>query len=107
MTNSPQNLLEKIRENPDLLASLPKEVKMRVFELMGELEERKASQRSQDSFMTFVNRVWPSFIHGAHHKKMADAFERVATGKIKRLIINMPPRHTKSEFASYCYQHGS
>ena len=22
-------------------------------------------------------------------------------GKIKRLIINMPPRHTKSEFASY------
>jgi predicted phage terminase large subunit-like protein len=101
MTNSPQNLLEKIRENPDLLASLPKEVKMRVFELMGELEERKASQRSQDSFMTFVNRVWPSFIHGAHHKKMADAFERVAAGKIKRLIINMPPRHTKSEFASY------
>jgi hypothetical protein len=101
MTNSPQSLLEKIRENPDLLASLPKEVKMRVFELMGELEERKASQRSQDSFMTFVNRVWPSFIYGAHHKKMADAFERVAAGKIKRLIINMPPRHTKSEFASY------
>ena len=25
----------------------------------------------------------------------------MATGKIKRLIINMPPRHTKSEFASY------
>ena len=32
---------------------------------------------------------------------MADAFERVAAGKCKRLIINMPPRHTKSEFASY------
>jgi hypothetical protein len=32
---------------------------------------------------------------------MADAFERVAEGKCKRLIINMPPRHTKSEFASY------
>ena len=32
---------------------------------------------------------------------MADAFERVVTGKLKRLIINMPPRHTKSEFASY------
>ena len=74
---------------------------MRVFELMEELEERKASQRSQDSFMEFVKRVWPSFIHGAHHKKMAEAFERVAAGKNKRLIINMPPRHTKSEFASY------
>jgi predicted phage terminase large subunit-like protein len=32
---------------------------------------------------------------------MANAFERVARGELKRLIINMPPRHTKSEFASY------
>jgi predicted phage terminase large subunit-like protein len=32
---------------------------------------------------------------------MATAFERVASGQLKRLIINMPPRHTKSEFASY------
>jgi len=45
--------------------------------------------------------VWPTFISGAHHKRMAEAFERVAEGKCKRLIINMPPRHTKSEFASY------
>ena len=32
---------------------------------------------------------------------MAKAFEKVAEGKLKRLIVNMPPRHTKSEFASY------
>jgi predicted phage terminase large subunit-like protein len=32
---------------------------------------------------------------------MARAFEKVAKGDLKRLIINMPPRHTKSEFASY------
>ena len=32
---------------------------------------------------------------------MADAFDRVARGDLKRLIVNMPPRHTKSEFASY------
>ena len=32
---------------------------------------------------------------------MARAFEEVARGDVKRLIINMPPRHTKSEFASY------
>lgn len=51
--------------------------------------------------MKFVEEVWPGFIHGRHHEKMARAFERVANGEIKRLIINMPPRHTKSEFASY------
>jgi predicted phage terminase large subunit-like protein len=55
----------------------------------------------QDNFMDFVHRVWPDFIDGAHHNEMAHAFERVANGEIKRLIINMPPRHTKSEFASY------
>jgi predicted phage terminase large subunit-like protein len=32
---------------------------------------------------------------------MAKKFEDIANKKIKRLIINMPPRHTKSEFASY------
>jgi predicted phage terminase large subunit-like protein len=45
--------------------------------------------------------MWPGFISGKHHQIMADAFERVASGDLKRLIINMPPRHTKSEFASY------
>jgi predicted phage terminase large subunit-like protein len=29
------------------------------------------------------------------------ALELLGKGKLKRLIINMPPRHTKSEFASY------
>jgi predicted phage terminase large subunit-like protein len=33
--------------------------------------------------------------------KIADQFNRLAEGKINRLIINMPPRHTKSEFASF------
>ena len=56
---------------------------------------------AQEKFMDFVKKVWPSFIEGAHHDEMAEAFERVAKGECKRLIINMPPRHTKSEFASY------
>ena len=47
--------------------------------------------------------MWPAFIEGEHHKIMADAFERVANGELKRLIVNMPPRHTKSEFASYLF----
>jgi predicted phage terminase large subunit-like protein len=55
----------------------------------------------QEQYLKFVETVWPSFIEGKHHKLMARAFERVASGELKRLIINMPPRHTKSEFASY------
>jgi predicted phage terminase large subunit-like protein len=56
---------------------------------------------AQEYFMPFVKKVWSTFIEGAHHEEMASAFERVARGECKRLIINMPPRHTKSEFASY------
>jgi predicted phage terminase large subunit-like protein len=65
------------------------------------LEKLKDRELCQEKFIKFVERVWPTFISGAHHKRMADAFERVANGTCKRLIINMPPRHTKSEFASY------
>jgi predicted phage terminase large subunit-like protein len=93
--------LELILNNPSLLSQLPPEVKAEIAEALEELSARKSAQRAQDSFMEFVAKVWPSFIHGAHHKKMAEAFEEVASGQCKRLIINMPPRHTKSEFASY------
>jgi predicted phage terminase large subunit-like protein len=65
------------------------------------LEELKGKKLAQEKFIAFVNQVWPTFISGRHHARMAEAFERVARGECKRLIINMPPRHTKSEFASY------
>jgi predicted phage terminase large subunit-like protein len=58
-------------------------------------------ETAQKDFMTFVHEMWPGFINGAHHKVMAKKFEDIANGKLKRLIINMPPRHTKSEFGSY------
>ena len=58
-------------------------------------------EKCQNSFMAFVKKMWPGFIHGRHHAVVAKAFEDVAAGKIKRLAISMPPRHTKSEFASY------
>ena len=40
---------------------------------------------------------------GRHHRIIADKLERVASGELKRLIINMAPRHTKSEFASFLF----
>ena len=75
---------------------------MRMLEAqLTKLEKLRERELAQTKFIKFVERVWPTFISGAHHKRMAEAFERVANGTCKRLIINMPPRHTKSEFASY------
>ena len=63
--------------------------------------EKKIQNRAKDDFLSFVKCVWPDFIEGTHHRHVAKKFNAIANGKIKRLIINMPPRHTKSEFASY------
>ena len=87
----------------DKISKLPIDQKQEILDLLSELEEAKAKENSRTDFLTFVNRMWPSFIAGRHHSIMADAFERVAKGELKRLIINMPPRHTKSEFASYLF----
>lgn len=82
---------------------MPQHERERVLELLTELEEAKSKENARTGFLDFVRMMWPSFIAGDHHKIMADAFERVSRGELKRLIINMPPRHTKSEFASYLF----
>ena len=65
----------------------------------------------QDDFLAFAKAVWPDFIYRktnnrknyGHHQIIANEFQKIAMNKEKRLIINMPPRHTKSEFASYLF----
>ena len=87
----------------ELLEQLPEDVLKEHLELTERLAEIQRVETAQGNFLEFVKTQWPQFIAGAHHAKMADAFDRIAQGKIKRLIINMPPRHTKSEFASHYF----
>ncbi len=86
---------------PKVLSRLPLHEQERLLAELEKLSELKSRKLCQNNFIAFVKEVWPTFIAGRHHAKMAEAFERVARGECKRLIINMPPRHTKSEFASY------
>ncbi len=48
-------------------------------------------------FVEYTHHNWQS---GAHHKRICDALEAVERGDIKRLLIEAPPRHSKSELAS-------
>ena len=90
-----------LRDIPKVLPHLTEpEMRQLLYDLEA-LQELKRKEGARDKFLNFVNEVWPTFISGRHHARMAEAFERVARGECKRLIINMPPRHTKSEFASY------
>jgi predicted phage terminase large subunit-like protein len=90
-----------LQDIPGILPSLSLVEQELLLAQLEKLEELKTKKLAQDKFLAFVSQVWPTFIGGRHHARMADAFERVARGECKRLIINMPPRHTKSEFASY------
>ena len=80
---------------------LPADVRRELALLMNKHDQKTKESKIRSDFLTFVKHVWPDFIEGRHHKEIADKFNKLAAGKIKRLIINMPPRHTKSEFGSY------
>jgi len=91
MSKSKKNIIKNF-ENPDnereyLLSKI-------------KLHQKEKESRVKDDFLEFVKHMWPEFVEGYHHKIIAEKFNKLATGEIKRLIVNMPPRHTKSEFAS-------
>ena len=83
------------------MSAVPKEIEEERLRLEYRLMLLDTQDKARNSFIDFVRYVWPSAILGEHHRRMASAFDRIANGTLKRLIVNMPPRHTKSEFASY------
>jgi predicted phage terminase large subunit-like protein len=85
------------------VSALPLDQQKEILDLLEELSLAKDRENAHADFLSFVRHVWPAFIEGDHHRVMADAFNRIASGDLKRLIINMPPRHTKSEFASHLF----
>ena len=84
----------------ELLADKYPDATKELLELTEALKTKELQREGYDSFLRYVKYIWPDFIEGTHHKIFAEKLERVANGDLKRLIVNMPPRHTKSEFAS-------
>jgi|TARA_R100000501_G_scaffold6066_1_gene13261 predicted phage terminase large subunit-like protein len=83
------------------ISKLPSDVRRQFKQLQVMHAEKKIQNLAKNDFLSFVKCVWPEFIEGSHHRHVAKKFNKLAKGEIKRLIVNMPPRHTKSEFASY------
>lgn len=85
----------------ELISKIPDEEKPEILRLLRSLDDAKQREAAQNDFLSFVRMMWPQFICGRHHEIMAEAFQRVVDGKLKRLIICMPPRSGKSELTSY------
>jgi predicted phage terminase large subunit-like protein len=69
-------------------------------------ENRASAVLAQRNFSEFVKQAWPiiepgrPFVSGWHLDAIADHLQAVARGDIKRLLVNMPPRHGKSTLIS-------
>ena len=83
------------------LQALPEEALKEILALTEAKKNLDLREKAHENFMPFVHHVYENFIEGKHHRVIAKKLEAVARGELKRLIINMPPRHSKSEFASY------
>jgi predicted phage terminase large subunit-like protein len=94
---------DNIQERIERLHELPLDEQRDILATLDLLDTVRSQGNATKKFLPFVKTVWPQFVEGYHHKIIADAFERVVAGTLKRVIINMAPRHTKSEFASHMF----
>jgi predicted phage terminase large subunit-like protein len=87
-------------ENLDVL---PKAEQIELDKLLDLLREKKTIQDKQDSFLSFAQAMDANFLVGEHHKIIARTIEKIASGELKRVVINIAPRHGKSHIMSYLF----
>jgi predicted phage terminase large subunit-like protein len=83
------------------LPNMPEKQKRRTLELIKVYEAGLTQDLAKNSFLDFVKHVYPGYKVGPHHLKLAQIFEDIAKGLKKRVIVNIAPRHGKSELISY------
>ena len=88
-------------DDTESLDLLPEEVLKEILLLEEQKQRLETRDIARDQFMAYAKHVYDGFIEGTHHRIIAEKLERIASGDLKRRIVNMPPRHSKSEFASY------
>jgi predicted phage terminase large subunit-like protein len=91
----------KIEELKALIPQMPDEEKRRTNELIQRWYAGSTQQVGRDDFLTFIEHVYPGYKVGPHHKRLAKIFEEIAAGRKKRVVVNIAPRHGKSELISY------
>ena len=69
--------------------------------LLQQYKKELTQKKGKAKFLDFIKHVYPDYKVGAHHAKLAKLFEEIAQGKRKRVIVNIAPRHGKSELISY------
>jgi predicted phage terminase large subunit-like protein len=92
---------EQLFKLRNALPTMPDKEKRRTLELLKTYDAQITQNLSKESFLDFIQHVYPGYKVGPHHLKLIQIFEDIAAGKKKRVIVNIAPRHGKSELISY------
>jgi predicted phage terminase large subunit-like protein len=98
---SPKLTPEQLFKLRNALPTMPDKEKRRTLELLKTYDSQITQNLSKESFLDFIQHVYPGYKVGPHHLKLIQIFEDIAAGKKKRVIVNIAPRHGKSELISY------
>ena len=75
--------------------------KLEALDEISRYETEQIKKIGQTDLLSFADHVYPGYKVGPHHRRLANIFEEIAAGKKKRVIVNIAPRHGKSELISY------
>ncbi len=75
--------------------------RQRHLTLLTQYKKELTKTKGEANFLDFIRHVYPDYKVGEHHARLAKLFEEIANGKRKRVIVNIAPRHGKSELISY------
>jgi predicted phage terminase large subunit-like protein len=101
MTQQLQLTPENIAALESALPTMSDSQKRKTLDLLRNYKKLKVEVEGKEHFLDFVNHVYPGYKVGPHHAKLARIFEEIAAGKKKRVVVNIAPRHGKSELISY------
>lgn len=101
MTQQLQLTPENIVQLENALPTMSDSQKRKTLDLLRNYKKLKVEVEGKEHFLDFVNHVYPGYKVGPHHAKLARIFEEIAAGKKKRVVVNIAPRHGKSELISY------
>ena len=92
---------EDIEEIEKAVPTMPPDEKRRTLKLLKTYKSETVKKDGKENFLEFIDHVYPGYKVGKHHAKLARIFEDIAAGKKKRVVVNIAPRHGKSELISY------
>ena len=83
------------------LGELTDEQKVKALHALRVYKKQAVKTHGAEHFLDFIQHVYPGYMIGDHHRRLAKIFEDIANGEKKRVIVNIAPRHGKSELISY------